>query len=219
VVEGPGACGSTGAQGCGSSTPTPAAMPDFLIRAHRPRDGCGARRSHQIDRRPPFVRMEPAVSARALSHRPGAGDQTVYGPPFPLFLFPCAALRCRCPPTGRPYQMPCWPRPCTTNLLQPPRADVMPGPCRTSEPAEPLRLYSFAPAGGARRQRVLPTSFLNTNNSSQSLRGCLVPSSEIFWPGRAGPPSRWWLRRLLRGKPHRRHPPRRSPAPIAAHAK
>jgi len=82
VVEGPGAYASTGAQGCGSSTPTPAATPDFLIRAHRPRDGCGARRSHQTDRRPPFVRMEPAVSARALNHRPGAGDQRCTALPF-----------------------------------------------------------------------------------------------------------------------------------------
>jgi len=82
VVEGPGANASTGAQGCGSSTPTPAATPDFLIRAHRRPDGYGTRRSHQIDRRPPFVRMEPAVSARALTISQGRAITRCTALPF-----------------------------------------------------------------------------------------------------------------------------------------
>jgi hypothetical protein len=193
-------------------------MPDFLIRAHRRRDGCGARRSHQIDRRPPFVRMGPAVSARASNIGQGRAIKRCTALPFlcsTSFARHCGvAVRRR----RGPIKMLPGPVHVRRTCSNRPGPTQCPGLAVRSEPAEPLRLYSFAPAGGARRQRVLPTSFLNTNNSSQGLRGCLVPSSEIFWPGCAGPRSRWLLRRLLRGKRHRRQPPRRSAAPIAAHA-
>jgi hypothetical protein len=165
-------------------------MPDFLIRAHRRRDGCGVRRSHQIDRRPPFVRMGPAVSARALTIGQGRAIKRCTALPFPCST--SLAQRCgvavhRRP---RPHQMLAGPVHVRRTCATAPGQTYCPVLPYTASPPNHSGSYSFPPTDGAHCQRVLPTSSLNTNNFSQSLRGCLEPSSQISWAGCAGTRSR-----------------------------